>query len=248
MINTFDITLVVTAHNESVIAGPPIRSAQAAIAAAREAGYTVQQMIGLDSPTLECQEFFRQRQFKDWEKFEFEFADPYPTRNALVRRAGGRWIAFQDADDLLSENWLVRAAETMEKAEKDGQRVIAHPELNWVFDSSASVFTKPSQDDPLFTPYFFYFNNFYDMMGMAPRKAHVEIPYVHRDIPNGFGYADWQWSIETMEAGWRHVSVKDTIIFKRRRDWSVVLQNSARQAIIHEVEAMAIDKVRNLAK
>jgi hypothetical protein len=39
-----DLTLIVTAHNETVVSGPTVESADLAVAAARDAGYTVQTM------------------------------------------------------------------------------------------------------------------------------------------------------------------------------------------------------------
>jgi hypothetical protein len=70
---------------------------------------------------------------------------------------------------------------------------------------------------------------------------------VHRDIPNGLSYQDYQFAIETMSRGWKHVVVKDTIIFKRRRDFSLVVQSSSRRAIVRSLPEMAIDRVRDLA-
>ena len=61
---------------------------------------------------------------------------------------------------------------------------------------------------------------------------------------NGFGFADWQWGIETAMAGWEHEVARDTVIFKRRRDWSVVVENHAKKTMIHNVEGMAIDQIR----
>ena len=37
-----DLTLLVTAHNETLVSGPTLASADLAVAAARDAGYTVQ--------------------------------------------------------------------------------------------------------------------------------------------------------------------------------------------------------------
>jgi hypothetical protein len=73
------------------------------------------------------------------------------------------------------------------------------------------------------------------------------VPYLRRDIAHGLAYQDFQFAIETMSRGWKHVIVKDTIIFKRRRDTSLVVESSARKAIIRSLPEMAIDRVRDLA-
>jgi hypothetical protein len=246
--NQVDISVLATAHSETLVAGPPIRSAECAIDQAERQGWKVERILGMDSPSEECREYLSQPTLDRWNRVEVDFSDPYRTRNALAALSTGRWLAFLDVDDLFGDNWLVAAASSLRAAEQQNERVIAHPEINWVFDEIPSVFTKPSQDDPLFTPYYWYFLNYYDMMCMAPRDAHLEIPYAARDLKGGFGYGDWQWNIETMAAGWKHISVRDTIIFKRRREGSVSRQNAIRRTVIYDVEAMAIDRIESLGR
>ena len=62
-----DLTLVVTAHSETLVAGPTMASADRAVAAAREAGYTVQTVIALDRATEATTEYFHQADFDHWE-------------------------------------------------------------------------------------------------------------------------------------------------------------------------------------
>jgi hypothetical protein len=42
--------------------------------------------------------------------------------------------------------------------------------------------------------------------------------------------------------------VQDTIIFKRRRDFSLVVESNARKSIVRSLPEMAIDRVRDLAQ
>ena len=169
-------------------------------------------------------------------------------RNALMKDVEGRFIAFLDADDVFSENWLAEALKTLSAAAERGERVIAHPELNVLFDGATSVLVNPDQDAPYFSPYYLYVRNYWDSLLMAPREAHLEIPYVSRDIPNGLSFQDFQFSIETLDAGWKHVVVRDTIIFKRRRDNSLVTESSSRKSIVRALPAMAIDRIRDLGR
>ncbi|MBN1637153.1 MAG: glycosyltransferase family 2 protein [Deltaproteobacteria bacterium] len=245
--SSFDITVIVTAHDETVVSGPTMRSAESAIIAAEARGFGVERLIAMDGPTAECRDYFSQTKFYKWKMIEYDFCDPYRTRNASVEAARGRWIAFLDADDLFSENWLMLGGERMAQAEKDGEKAIVHPEINWIFDGAHSVSVKPEQEEEYFTPYYFYFANYYAMLCMAPRRAVLEIPYGFRDLESGFGYQDWQWNIETMAAGWRHVVARDTIIFVRRRDMSISVENRQRKTVIRSLEPMAIDRVGKLA-
>lgn len=244
----FDLTAIVTAHSESVVAGPAMRAAEIAIASAESDGYKIERLIGMDSATKDCRTFFHQEAFARWTIRESKFSNPSLHRNALAEIASGSWIAFLDADDLVSANWLTAGlARLRERDAKDG-KLIVHPEINWVFDGASFVFTKPAQDDEIFNPFYFYMTNYYDTMSISPRAAHLECPYVAVDIPGGFGHEDWQWNIETIARGWRHVVAKDTIIFKRRRDMSVSVENVLRGTVLKNPLPLAIDRMREFGR
>jgi len=243
-----DLTVAITAHNEGIVAGPTISSAEAAIACIEAAGLCVERLIGLDNPTPECSEFFTQEALSDWTLHHFQFADPFLVRNALAAKARGRWIAFVDADDLISENWLQEATRLLSVAEEKGEKIIVHPELNWIFEGSDWVFVKPDQLSDMFNPYFFYTANYYDMMSVYPVEAVRSVPYDNRDIAHGFGYQDWQWNVQVMAAGWRHAVADDTVIFKRRRADSVSVQNSKRNAVIRAVDELGVGRIHELVE
>ena len=243
-----DLTVIVTAHDETAVCGPTMRSADLAVEAARARGITVQTIIGLDAPTEATSTYFHQPHFDHWERRILQERELGRVRNALVPECDGRYIAFLDADDLFSENWLAEGVTALDAAAERGEHAIAHPELNVVFDGQKTVAVTIDQSSPLFTPHYLYFRHYYDSLCMAPREAHLEVPFVTRDVPNGLSYQDFQFTIETLDAGWRHMVVKDTIIFKRRRDFSLVTESTARKSIVRRLPAMAIDRVRDLGK
>jgi hypothetical protein len=243
---TTDLTVVVTAHNETAVCGPTMDSGDRAVEVARERGYTVQTIIGLDAPSEATHAYFHQPCFDHWERRIHQERDLGRVRNALVPQTEGRYIAFLDADDLFSENWLAEGVAALDAAAERGVRAIAHPELNVVFDGLNTLMLSTDQTSPLFTPHYLYVRHFYDSLCMAPRDAHLAIPYQELDIPHGLAYEDFQWTIETMTAGWQHLVVKDTIIFKRRRDFSLVTESNRRKTIVRALPAMAIDRVRDL--
>jgi hypothetical protein len=243
-----DITVVVTAHDETAVCGPTMAAADLAIEAARAGGLSVQAVVALDAATEATTAYFRQPRFDHWERWVFDEGDLGRVRNTLLPETDGRFIAFLDADDLFSENWLVEGAAALIGADERGERAIAHPELNVVFDGTRSMMVNIPQDSPLFTPHYLYARHYYDSLCLAPREAHLEIPYVSRDVPNGLSYQDFQFTIETLDAGWRHLVVRDTIIFKRRRDVSLVTESTQRKAVVRSLPGMAIDRVRDLGR
>lgn len=241
-----DLSLIVTAHNETVVAGPTMRSADIAVDAARQRGYTVQTIIALDAATEQTTAYFQQARFDHWERRIMHEGDLGRVRNAIVPETDGAYIAFLDADDIFSENWLAEGVATLKSGEERGERLIAHSELNVLFDRNQAVTRNIDQDSPLFTPYHFYLRNYWDSLCLSPRAAHLEVPYAHRDIPRGLSFQDYQFGIETVARGWKHIVVKDTIIFKRRRDYSLMVESSGRRSIVRALPEMAIDRVRDL--
>ncbi len=242
------ITVAVIAHSETIVAGPAMHSAERAILAAEAEGLRVERLIGLDAASRECRAFFAQPVFASWKIEEIDAGDVSAMRNRVVEIATGRWMACLDAGDLFSENWLVASAGRLAEAERRGERVIVHPELQWVFGDIGGVHASLEEPDPLFSPHFFYFTNYYDALCMAPRRAVLDIPYRRYDIAGGFAYEGWPWSIETMAAGWRHVAARDTIIFKRWSDVGLTVRSERRRTVIWPLDALAIDRVRELRR
>jgi Glycosyl transferase family 2 len=242
-----DLTVVVTAHDETVLCGPTMHSADLAVAEARGRNYTVETIVALDNATPATSDYFHQPRFDHWERCEMHVGDLGRVRNAIVPQTRGRYIAFLDADDLFSENWLAEGIAVLDAAAERGERAIAHPELNVLFDGRKQIRQNVDSESRLFSPYMLYVRNCYDSLCMSPREAHLAVPYVHRDIPNGLSYQDWQFAIQTLSRGWRHLVVQDTIIFKRRRDFSLVVESNARKSIVRSLPEMAIDRVRGLA-
>ncbi len=245
---TTDLTLVVTAHDETAVSGPTMTSADRAVAAAREAGITVQPLVVLDAPTAATRAYFEQPRFDHWERRVLDQADLGRVRNEIILATEGRYIAFLDADDLFSRNWLVAGVQALDAAAEQGERAIAHPELNVVFDGQRDVVLNVDQRSPLFSPHYLYFRHYYDSLCLAPREAHLTTPYTPRDVPRGLSFQDFQFTIETLDAGWRHLVVPDTIIFKRRRDFSLVTESTGRKSVVRALPALAIDRVRDLGR
>ena len=68
---TVDLALVVTAHDETAVSGPTMRSADRAVAAARDAGLSVQTILALDAATEATTAYFGQACFDHWERQVF---------------------------------------------------------------------------------------------------------------------------------------------------------------------------------
>lgn len=237
----FDLTVAITAHSEGIVAGPTIHSVEAAIASAEADGIRVERLVGLDNATSTSQDYFLQPALSHWPTINLDHGDLGLARNSLARQAQGKIVAFLDADDLFSENWLRKGVHGLLGAQGDREGIIAHPEINVFFDAHQSILANIDQADPIYTPYYWYVANYYDSLAMATRDTFLDVPYRARDKEAGFGYEDWCWNLDTLAAGHRHIIIDDTIIFKRRQDNSLVIDLGRNKAMIWPTESLAID-------
>ncbi|MEL6957342.1 MAG: glycosyltransferase family A protein [Pseudomonadota bacterium] len=242
----FDITVALTLHNETVVAGPTLHSCDAAIAAAEAAGHRVERIIGLDNATEATWRFVNQSALDHWRKVPLSVGDLGLARNGLAEVARGTMLAFMDADDLFSENWLVEGARMLTEGRADGIDRILHPELNWFFDGAGAVLVNPDIESPFYAPQYWRVGNCYDSLAMADTDTFRAVPYRARDKASGYGFEDWAWNVETLQAGYEHRVVRDTIIFKRRRDNSLVTELKSNKSVVWELEGLAIDELSRL--
>ena len=211
-----DITAVLNAHAEGVLAGPSLVSFEQAINTARQAGLDVEGLVVLDRPDAATRSQFtgiapRHRLIVTDE------GDPGQARNAAVAAASGTFVAFLDGDDLWSRNWLVSAYRSC-AAEPDS--MVAHSEIIIVFGQKHQLYWHVDSCHPSFDPDFLRYNNYWDAMSFAARILYRRHPFVANNIDLGFGHEDWHWNCVTLAAGINHRPVPGTVHFKRRRGGS----------------------------
>lgn len=219
-----DITAIITAHHEGIMAGATLRSFRDAIEHAQGEGISIEAVVYLDNPDTATQRVFQDQ--SGIQLVEVDFRDQGKVRNHAVQQARGEYLAFLDADDLWSLNWLTSALATAEPGR------VVHPEFNYFFGDNNNILVKVDQRSPEFDMEFLRVGNYWDALCLAPRSVHLDFPYYDRDIAGGFAYEDWRWNCDTIEGGIEHVVAADTIHFKRRRGGSQSAHSLERQALV----------------
>lgn len=236
-----ELSVLLTLHSETLVAGPTLKSIEAALAVLERNGVRLERLLGVDSPTEECLSYINQPAFENWQTSLVEFRDQGQTRNNLIKKAKGRFIAVMDGDDLCSENWLAVAADTIVRERAAGLQVVVHPELRWTFDHVNSVAVNIPSNDKLFAPDYLKTAHTYDSLVMSTRETFIQTPYRCRQHAEKLGYEDWAWTLDTLEKGVTHIVAKDTIIFKRRRDSSLLSDLSSNQTLLWPHRLNSID-------
>lgn len=211
------ISVILTTHREGVLAGPTIRSLEAAVAAAAAAGLATEVVAVLDRPDPDTAALIAAA-LPAARRLEVAEGDPGLARNHGIAAARGACVALLDGDDLWSENWLAEAWRLVAARPE----VIAHSEVNLTFGTERSLWWHVDSEGPLYDPDYLDWANYWDALSFARRDVYRRFPYRANDLALGFGHEDWYWNRVTLAAGHPHKPVPGTLHFKRRRRGSQI--------------------------
>jgi glycosyltransferase involved in cell wall biosynthesis len=235
-----NLSAILIAHAEATMVGVSFRSMLAAVRVAADAGLAVETLVVLDKPDEATREMLAEVDSYGARLVEVGYGDQGLVRNHAVGESRGRFIAFLDGDDLWTENWLVAAHEVCAM----NMRTIAHPYADWVFGEHRALWLPPDQSDPDFEPATLRVTNAWDALCLAPRNAYLDHPFQARDLAQGYAFEDWLWNLQTIESGYVHRVVPDTIHFKRSRAGSQFRQanfnrSTTRPTVYHDYAWLA---------
>lgn len=213
-----DISVIITAHHEGLIAGATARSAREAIEhVSRTLGKTVQVILVLDRADDLTRTVLTNGLGPDALVIETDEGDPGQARNRGVEHATGQHVCFLDGDDLWSYNWLTEAYQ-LSACRPD---VIAHSHCNIIFGKEKNIWWHIDSEGDLFDIRYLRWANYWDAMSFARTDIYRRYPFKANDMRIGFGHEDWHWNAMTIAAGIPHKPVPNTVHFKRRREGSV---------------------------
>lgn len=237
------ISIVVTAHAEGILLHRTLRSIMRATALLDKQGERWELLIHVDKGTKETLDYIDSNTafLKPFQIYYNSFGDLAASRNFMISRAQGSVIAFIDADDLISKNWLADGFAFLKKRESPA---VMHTEWLINFGEQNLVWRKfdsrSKEEDALIMVW----ANRWDSAVIASREVFEKFPYDANT--HGFGSEDWHFSSQTLAANIPHFVVPHTILFARRREVSEMSIQRTDYRAVHYTDLLDIDFVRKI--
>jgi len=237
-----DISVIVTSHNEGLIAHKTMLSVFAAIKEIEKAGYSYEIIVSIDNGDDQTLSYFnRYKHEKHIKLLNVDFKDLSSSRNNASKAAQGSYLSFIDADDLMSSNWLLAGIESA----KLNPGSIVHPEYSITFGDDNLIWQKRNSSNPTNDILTLIDNNLWDSPCFAEKKVFLKHPYYPNG--NGFGYEDKHFNAQTLADNIKHIVAPKTLLFVRRKiSGSMLRQSSENLATIAPTDLFAFEKLKNL--
>lgn len=220
-----DLSIILTTHNEGILAHKTILSFFEAIEEIPSYSYEI--VVHLDCASDDTKEYFaKYAHDKRFRIFENEFRDLGLSRNFAINKARGKYIYVADADDLFSKNILMVAMESVKKDENS----LYHPEFVLSFGEVNELKVCKESSSRQSTAYKLLSKNLWPSSVFGKRDIFLQSPYLpSRD---GIGYEDWSFNVNTFEKGIKHKVLKDCILFYRRKKNDSLLNISSTNSVM----------------
>jgi glycosyltransferase involved in cell wall biosynthesis len=217
-----DISIVLNIHNESGYLLRTLRSIEQAWELAASTGLRAEIVCVMDRPDALTREWVRKYDFSSFSAvtiLEVDHGSLGPSRNSGITHSSGEYILLHDADDLISENYIIR---TIEALRSSPPRTIAFPHL--LFSFGKFCYIHQYLDLKKIDAARFLTDNLFTSRVTAHRSVFSEIMFEDVRLSNGFAFEDWGFSAEAVARGFNLIVAPRTILFYRKRHESLLDQ------------------------
>ncbi|MBR0403205.1 glycosyltransferase [Candidatus Saccharibacteria bacterium] len=219
-----DLTIGVTAHNEGILAHKTMLSIFEAAKLLDQHKITYEILVHIDKGDKLTKDNFKVYNNSHLRIIEGDFGDLGLSRNRLASMAKGKYLAFLDADDLVSSNWYYDAYQKLIKSKKP---ILVHPAYNLTFGRGITnqVLWYVHGTHSYTTDAFLSVGvNCWTSCVMGATSTFLDHPYPA--TAHGYGNEDWFFNTEALSYGILHLTVPNAVHFYRQRPNSLLSQSN----------------------
>lgn len=236
------LSVIVAAHHEGLIAHKTMLSLLRATKKLDDASIEYEIIVTVDNGDKETMSYFdTYSNDANISIHHVSFGELAASRNYGVSLANGEYIATLDADDLISENWLINSIATLKE---QGQPAILHTHYSVNFGTQDVVWEKFDSRSKEEDAVIMTWANRWDSAVVAPREVFERFPY--QPNKNGYGSEDWHFNSQTLAADIAHKIVPKTVLFVRRKDVSEMTIQAADRRTVHYTDLLSIDFLKTV--
>lgn len=236
MFDQIDVSVILNIHRESRLIDRTLASLDCAVRNAKDNGIKTEIIIVADNSDSETLDAVARRDFNDYISYtllEVSNGSLGLSRNDGIHVARGRYILTSDADDLISENFIL---ESHRQAETQNGRFIYFPEYIYAFGERYHLCKYFNISDIGITSLFTHhgFNS-----RIFARREHIEnLKYIDLRLSAGFAFEDWYFNSEAVASGLDLRITKGTTLYYRQRSGSLLTNANSISARITKAGAL----------
>jgi hypothetical protein len=205
-----DISIVVTARDEGRLLNACIMSVERACTEAERIGLAVERVMLVAVSSAATIAWLDERLPVGWSRFTVAESDIGTARNSIVPDLRGETVAFLQARDLCSRDWLWRSYKDI-----DSDWTVMHPEFTILFDASFRVIFNRGLRANEANAASVGMSNPFSTGIVATKRLFERVPFPSKKIADGVDSIEWQWTLETLCLGVDHAIAPRTWLYVR---------------------------------
>lgn len=231
----FDISVVLNCHDERDFLVKTLNSLSESIKVAQKKGLGIELVIVIDSERQNIGQIINNYKFPDklsYRVLHVSNASLGLSRNDGIFLAKGEFICTADADDLISQNWLLQCHKVASEYYKTySKHAVVVSEYIHCFGNKNSI--QKYYPSSFFSPCdYIAFHPFCSRI-FAHNSIFRKIKYRDLKKSSGFAFEDWDFNVRTYNLNIETIVATDTILFYRKRESSIMAQKDYVHLIPH---------------
>lgn len=212
----FDVSIVLTVHDEAKYLRRTLRSLEGAALHARGSGFGIELVVVLDRPSEAAAAWmgnYDPKIFAGYRVLAVDHSSPWPSRREGADASHGEYVVFCNAGELASYNMLT---EMRRQAGQAGRKSIITPEYGIYFGESPQLVRYFGSDVVPGSSFIKY--NPYPAFLLIRRDVFLDLATHDSCSSEDSSCAHWRFNCDALSQGCEFITAPGTIVFSRDKE------------------------------